>query len=105
MAQAEADARTALELLTSHHIRFGTAHALGLLIEALIERGTVQVAWARSRVLYGSLIRDSADTVGGHPMIPIIAATALGRRYRDQAALDNVSLTVKPGTVTGLLGL
>ena len=35
-------------------------------------------------------------------MIPTIAATALGRRYRDQAALGNVSLTVEPGTVTGL---
>jgi ABC-2 type transport system ATP-binding protein len=37
-------------------------------------------------------------------MIPTISATALGRRYRDQAALDDVSLTVEPGTVTGLLG-
>ena len=37
-------------------------------------------------------------------MIPPISATALGRRYRDQVALDNVSLTIAPGTVTGLLG-
>jgi ABC-2 type transport system ATP-binding protein len=37
-------------------------------------------------------------------MIPTIAATALGRRYRDQVALDNISLAVEPGTVTGLLG-
>ena len=37
-------------------------------------------------------------------MTPAISATALGRRYRDQVALDNVSLTVDPGTVTGLLG-
>ena len=37
-------------------------------------------------------------------MIPTISATALGRRYRDQTALDDVSLTVEPGTVTGLLG-
>src|SRR5579862_5267804 len=37
-------------------------------------------------------------------MIPPICATALGRRYRDQVALDDVSLTVGPGTVTGLLG-
>ena len=37
-------------------------------------------------------------------MIPAISATALGRRYRDQVALDDVSLTVEPGTVTGLLG-
>jgi ABC-2 type transport system ATP-binding protein len=37
-------------------------------------------------------------------MTPAIAATALGRRYRNQAALDDVSLMVEPGTVTGLLG-
>ena len=37
-------------------------------------------------------------------MIPTISATALGRRYRDQIALDDISLTVEPGTVTGLLG-
>ncbi len=33
-----------------------------------------------------------------------ISATALGRRYRDQVALENVSFTVDAGTVTGLLG-
>ena len=37
-------------------------------------------------------------------MIPTISATALGRRYRDQIALDDVSLAVEPATVTGLLG-
>src|SRR5262249_33362182 len=37
-------------------------------------------------------------------MIPAIFATELSRRYRGQVALDNVSLTVGPGTVTGLLG-
>jgi ABC-2 type transport system ATP-binding protein len=37
-------------------------------------------------------------------MIPTISAAALGRRYRDQVALDDVFLTVQPGTVTGLLG-
>ena len=37
-------------------------------------------------------------------MIPTISATALSRRYRDQIALDDVSLTVEPGTITGLLG-
>ena len=37
-------------------------------------------------------------------MTPTISVTVLSRRYRDQAALDNVSLTVEPGTVTGLLG-
>ena len=37
-------------------------------------------------------------------MIPAISTTALSRRYRGQAALDDVSLVVEPGTVTGLLG-
>jgi DNA-binding CsgD family transcriptional regulator len=44
VARAEADARTALELLTAHDIHLGTAYALGLLIEALIEEGEVEVA-------------------------------------------------------------
>ncbi len=37
-------------------------------------------------------------------MTPTISATALGRRYRDQVALDDVSLTIEPDTITGLLG-
>jgi len=37
-------------------------------------------------------------------MIPTISATALSRRYGDQVALDDISLAVEPGTVTGLLG-
>jgi ABC-2 type transport system ATP-binding protein len=37
-------------------------------------------------------------------MTPTISAANLGRRYRDQVALEDVSLAVEPGTVTGLLG-
>jgi len=37
-------------------------------------------------------------------MTATISVAGLSRRYRDQAALDNVSLTAEPGTVTGLLG-
>ena len=44
VAQAEADARTALELLTEHDIRLGARFALGLLIESLLERGEVDAA-------------------------------------------------------------
>lgn len=44
MAQAEADARMALELLNSQDISLGTAFALGLLIEALVEQGEVDAA-------------------------------------------------------------
>ena len=44
VAHAEADARTALELLTARGITFGLAFALGLLVEALIEEGEVEAA-------------------------------------------------------------
>jgi ABC-2 type transport system ATP-binding protein len=37
-------------------------------------------------------------------MIPTISVTGLSRRYRGHTALDNVSLTIEPDTVTGLLG-
>ena len=37
-------------------------------------------------------------------MIPAISATALCRVYRDQVALDDISLTIETGTITGLLG-
>jgi len=37
-------------------------------------------------------------------MIPTISATGLGRRYRDEVALDNISFVIEPGSVTGLLG-
>jgi tetratricopeptide (TPR) repeat protein len=44
VAQAEADARTAFELLTAHGIELGVRFALALLIEALIEAGEVEAA-------------------------------------------------------------
>lgn len=47
--QAEADARTTLELLTTYDIRLGTQFALAALIEALIERGEVDAAEAALR--------------------------------------------------------
>jgi ABC-2 type transport system ATP-binding protein len=37
-------------------------------------------------------------------MTPTISVTGVSRHYRGHTALDNVSLTVEPGTVTGLLG-
>ena len=37
-------------------------------------------------------------------MTPAISVTGLTRRYRDQTALDDVSFTIAPGTITGLLG-
>jgi DNA-binding CsgD family transcriptional regulator len=44
LARAEPDARTALELLRAHDIHLGTAYALAVLIEALIEEGEVEAA-------------------------------------------------------------
>ena len=44
MAQAEADARAALDLLTTYGIPLGTTFALALLIEALIERDEADAA-------------------------------------------------------------
>ena len=37
-------------------------------------------------------------------MTPAISVTGLTRRYYDEVALDDVSLTVGTGTITGLLG-
>jgi ABC-2 type transport system ATP-binding protein len=37
-------------------------------------------------------------------MTPSIQIRGLSRRYREQAALDDVSLALEPGTVTGVLG-
>ncbi len=46
VAQAEADGRTALELLTVHGIPLGIPSALALLMEALVERGEADAAAA-----------------------------------------------------------
>ena len=37
-------------------------------------------------------------------MTPAISVTGLTRRYRDQLALDDVTLDLEPGSITGLLG-
>jgi DNA-binding CsgD family transcriptional regulator len=44
VAQAEADARAALDLMSAHDIRLGSRFALALLLQALIERGQLDVA-------------------------------------------------------------
>ena len=44
VAQAEADARTALELLAAHDIHLGQRFALALLVETLIEGGSIDAA-------------------------------------------------------------
>jgi len=55
VAQAEADGRTALDLLTIHGIPLGIPSALGLLMEALVERGEAEAAAAE---LLGAEIGD-----------------------------------------------
>ena len=37
-------------------------------------------------------------------MTPAISVAGLTRRYRDQVALDQVTLDLEPGSITGLLG-
>jgi ABC-type multidrug transport system ATPase subunit len=37
-------------------------------------------------------------------MTPAVSVTGLTRRYYDEVALDDVSLTIVAGTITGLLG-
>ncbi|HEV3378907.1 MAG TPA: AAA family ATPase [Thermoleophilaceae bacterium] len=44
VALAEADGRTALELLTTHGIPLGLPSSVGLLVEALVERGEAEAA-------------------------------------------------------------
>jgi DNA-binding CsgD family transcriptional regulator len=66
VAQAEADARMALDLLTAHGIQLGTAFALGLLIEALLEQGETEAA---ERALRG--------TGAGQAILPGLATNDL----------------------------
>lgn len=44
LAQAEADARSALELLNAHDIRLGNRFAMAVLISVLVERGEIEEA-------------------------------------------------------------
>jgi DNA-binding CsgD family transcriptional regulator len=62
VARAEADARTALDLLMAHDIPLGAALALGVLIDALIEGGDVEAA--------GDALAVSAFAIGIAPGMP-----------------------------------
>jgi predicted ATPase/DNA-binding CsgD family transcriptional regulator len=87
VAQAEADARTALELLTAHEIRLGDAFALALLIEALIERGGLDSA---ERVLHSSYFGEEIPP--GLPTNDLLEARALLRlaQGRTHEGLDDL---------------
>ena len=74
VSRAEADARTALELLTAHEIRLGVTLALGVLIVAMIEGGEVEAA---ERALQDSGF--SEEIPPGLPSDPLLEARGLLR--------------------------
>jgi DNA-binding CsgD family transcriptional regulator len=87
VAQAEADARTARELLTAHDIRLGDAFALALLIEALIEGGGLESA---ERALRSSYFGEEIPP--GLPTNDLLEARALLRlaQGRTHEGLDDL---------------
>jgi ATP/maltotriose-dependent transcriptional regulator MalT len=74
VTRAEADARTAFDLLVAHDITLGTALALAVLIEALIERSDVESA---AHVLAQSRFCDEIPP--GMPTNPLLEARAVLR--------------------------
>jgi len=87
VARAEADAQTALEVLTAHDIQLGRAFALGLLVEALIEDGEVEAADEAMRT---SGLGD--DIPPGMAMNDLLEARGLLRiaQGRTRAGLDDL---------------
>ncbi len=87
VAQAEADARTAIELLAAHDIRLGFRFALALLIETLIESGNTDAA---ERALVESGL--DAEIPPGLAHNHLLQARGLLRQQqgRTQAALDDL---------------
>jgi DNA-binding CsgD family transcriptional regulator len=87
VAQAEADARTALELLTAHEIPLGTSLALAVLVEAMVEGGEVEAA---DRALSASGLGD--EIAPGLPTNQLLEARGLLRvaQGRTQEGLDDL---------------
>ena len=88
VADAEDDARTALELLTTREIQLGRAFALALLVEALLEAGKVEAA---ERELARSGL--DADIPPGLATNDLLAARGLLRlaQGRTRAGLDDLA--------------
>jgi DNA-binding CsgD family transcriptional regulator len=87
VARAEADGRTALQLLTIHGIPLGIPSSLGLLMEALVERGEAEAAEAELR------IADIGDEILPGPTNNFLfeARALLGlARGRNREALDDL---------------
>ena len=87
VTHAEADARTALELLTARGITLGSAFALALLIEALIEEGEIEAA---ERALRDSGLGD--DIPPGMAINDLLEARGLLRlaQGRTREGLDDM---------------
>ena len=87
VAQAEADARTALQLLTAHDIQLGRKLALGLLIETLLERGEFEAA---EQALASGDVGEQIPP--GLPSNPLLEARGLLRlvQRRTREGLDDL---------------
>ena len=87
VARAEVDARTSLDLLTTHNIPLGRTLALAVLIEALLEAGQIDVA---ERALHDSGPGD--EIPHGLPTNPLLEARSMLRlaQGRTRAGLDDL---------------
>ncbi|MGH9234540.1 MAG: ATP-binding protein [Acidimicrobiales bacterium] len=87
LARAEAEARTALDLLTAHDIPLGGELALGVLVEALVEQGDVDAA---DRALAASGLGD--DILPGMPTNRLLQARGELRLAQGRAteAVDDI---------------
>ncbi|HET6773206.1 MAG TPA: AAA family ATPase [Acidimicrobiales bacterium] len=87
LARAEAEARTALDLLTAHDIPLGGELALGVLVEALVEQGDVDAA---DRALTASGLGD--DILPGMPTNRLLQARGELRLAQGRAteAVDDI---------------
>jgi DNA-binding CsgD family transcriptional regulator len=87
VADAEADARTALELLTAHDIPLGEALARGVLIEALVEGGDVEAA--AQALGEGGLDREIPPGMATNPLLEARSVLRLAQG-RTREGLDDL---------------
>jgi ABC-type branched-subunit amino acid transport system ATPase component/ABC-type branched-subunit amino acid transport system permease subunit len=91
-----ADALGSLE-----HIAAARAHEL---LAAIMLLGVVSLGWEGIVRPARRARRSGAGPVPGRAAPTALSATALGKRFGDLAAADDVSLTVEPGRITALVG-